>query len=195
MSDNDGQTMADAGRRAILTNAFRLSIGLSLTPVVALAQGEPSSIRPKEGDWFVKIGDATLTPLTPADVPLAAAPVSVWAMDPADKTVRSGSRLNRVILVKFDADAISAATRERAAAGVLAFTAICTHSGCEIADWLPDEQLLYCACHSTKFDVKDGARVVDGPAPRSLPALPLKIVDGNLAVARSFTSRVGFEEI
>jgi len=35
--------------------------------------------------------------------------------------------------------------------------------------------------------------VVDGPAPRPLPALPLKIVDGALVVARPFTSPVGFE--
>jgi rieske iron-sulfur protein len=33
--------------------------------------------------------------------------------------------------------------------------------------------------------------VIDGPTPRALPALPLKIVDGKLAVARPFTSRVG----
>ena len=35
--------------------------------------------------------------------------------------------------------------------------------------------------------------VVDGPAPRMLPALPLKIVDGKLVVAKPFTARVGFE--
>jgi Rieske Fe-S protein len=80
-----------------------------------------------------------------------------------------------------------------AADGVVAYTAICTHSGCEVVDWLADERLLYCSCHSSKFDPKDGARVVDGPAPRSLPALPLKVVDGRLVVAKPFTSRVGFE--
>jgi len=36
--------------------------------------------------------------------------------------------------------------------------------------------------------------IVSGPAPRVLPALPLKIVDGTLVVARPFTSRVGFEQ-
>ena len=185
----------ESGRRDLLKSALQVGIGLTLTPVATIAQGDPASIRPKEGDLLVKVGDASLKPLTPDDVPLAAAPVSVWAMDPLDKTVRSGSRLNRVILVKFNADAIGAGTRERAAAGVLAFTAICTHSGCDVVDWLSDEQLLYCACHSSRFDPKDGARVVDGPAPRSLPALPLKVVDGNLVVARTFTARVGFEEI
>jgi hypothetical protein len=32
---------------------------------------------------------------------------------------------------------------------------------------------------------------MDGPATRSLAALPLKIVEGKLAVAKPFTGRVG----
>jgi Rieske Fe-S protein len=35
--------------------------------------------------------------------------------------------------------------------------------------------------------------VKDGPAPRALPQLPLKVVDGVLVVAAPFTARVGFE--
>jgi Rieske Fe-S protein len=116
-----------------------------------------------------------------------------WAMAPGDKTVRSGSRLNRVLLVKIDVEQLGSETRSMAADGVVAYTAICTHSGCEITEWLPDEQVLYCSCHSSKFDPRDEARVVDGPAPRNLPALPLGIADGHLVVARGFTSRVGFD--
>ena len=114
-------------------------------------------------------------------------------MDPTDRTVRSGSRLNRVLLLRLNGDKLSPETRSRAAAGVVAYTAICTHTGCEVIDWLTDEQLLYCPCHFSKFDPKDGARVVDGPAPRTLPALPLTLSEGKLVVAKSFTSRVGFE--
>jgi len=33
--------------------------------------------------------------------------------------------------------------------------------------------------------------VIDGPAPRALAALPLKVVDGKLVVAKPFTARVG----
>jgi hypothetical protein len=36
--------------------------------------------------------------------------------------------------------------------------------------------------------------VVDGPAPRVLPALPLKIVDTKLVVAAPFTARIYFEK-
>jgi Rieske Fe-S protein len=186
---------AGGTRRIVLKRAIGFGIGITIAPVLTLAQSDQASIRPKEDDLLVKVGDAELTPLTPGDVPLASAPLAAWAMDPAEKIVRSGSRLNRVILIRLELETISAATRTRAADGVLAFTAICPHSGCDVSDWLPAELLLYCACHSSKFDPKDGARVVDGPAPRSLPALPLKIVDGLLVVARPFTARVGFEEI
>jgi Rieske Fe-S protein len=33
--------------------------------------------------------------------------------------------------------------------------------------------------------------VIDGPTPRSLAALPLKLADGKLVVAKPFTGRVG----
>jgi Rieske Fe-S protein len=114
-------------------------------------------------------------------------------MDPADGTVRSGSRLNRVLLLRLDPDRLAPETRDRAAEGVVAYTAICTHTGCEVTEWLVDEQLLQCVCHASKFDPTDGARVVEGPAPRTLPALPLALEGGRLVVARPFTSRVGFE--
>src|SRR5882762_8217025 len=119
---------------------------------------------------------------------VGAAPTMAWPMDPSSNTLRSGSRFNRVLLVRIDADKLSAETRTAAAGGIVAYTSICTHAGCDVADWLAEEQLLYCSCHSSKFDPRDGARVVDGPAPRSLPALPLRIAGRNLTVAGPFTA-------
>jgi rieske iron-sulfur protein len=180
-------------RRAVLKGALGLGLGLAVVPGLALGQDDPASMRPKEGDLLIRIDDSTVKPLTPDDISLGAAPTMAWPMDPSSNAVRSGSRFNRVLLVRVDADTLSAATRSVAAGGIVAYTSICTHAGCDVADWLAEEQLLYCSCHSSKFDPKDGARVVDGPAPRSLPALPLRMADRNLAVARSFTARVGFE--
>ena len=166
---------------------------LALTSLGAAAQDDPAAMRPKEGDLIVKAGDAAKRPLTPADIPLGAMQTVAWAMDPADGTVRSGSRLNAVMLLRLDPATLAPETRERSADGVVAYTLICTHNGCDIDDWLAAVQQVSCSCHSSTFDPKDGAKVVDGPAPRPLPALPLKIVDGKLVVARAFTTRVGFE--
>ncbi len=161
---------------------------------LALWQNDGASSRPRAGDLFVKAGDSTKTPLTPRDVTVGAPQMLAWPMDPADGTVRSGSRLNQVILLRLDPETLSAETRARAADGVVAYTSICTHTGCDVDDWQPAERLVGCQCHSSVFDPKDGAKVVDGPAPRPLPALPLTIVEGKLVAARAFTAPIGFEK-
>jgi Rieske Fe-S protein len=174
------------GRRAVLMGA--IAAGLRA------GQDARASLRPMEGDLIVKSDDARATPLAPADIPLGAKHTLAWAMDPAAGVVRSGSRLNQILLVRLELESLTPETRSRAAEGVVAYTAICTHNGCDIDDWLAAERVLSCSCHSSSFDPKDGGRVVDGPAPRPLPALPLKIVDGRLAVAKPFTTPVGYEK-
>ena len=184
------------GRRAAIKHGLcclGIGAGLGVRPGLALAQDDKTALRPQMGDLLIKSGDAAMTPLRPEDVPLAAKQTMAWAMEPAEKIVRSGSRFNLILLVRLDSATLAADTRARAADGVVAYTAICPHSGCEVDEWLPEEQILYCPCHASKFEPKNGAKVVDGPAPRVLPALPLKVVDGQLVVAGSFTARIGFE--
>jgi rieske iron-sulfur protein len=170
-----------------------LGLGLTLVPDLAPGQDDPASTRPREGDLLIRVGDSTATPLTPDDISPGTAPMLAWPVDPSTNTVRSGSRFNRVLLLKIEPGILNAETKALAAEGVVAYTSICTHAGCDVADWLAEEQLLYCSCHSSKFDPRHGAQVVDGPAPRSLPALPLRLDARNLAVAGPFTARVGFE--
>jgi len=181
-------------RRALLEGGIAIGLGLSLAPALVIGQSDPASMMPREGDFLVKADKSSLEPLTPGDIPLDAAPTSAWAMDPADRTVRSGSRLNALVLLRFPPARLTARSQPRAADGVVAYTAICTHSGCEVIDWIADQETLSCPCHDSIFDPKDDAKVVDGPAPRTLPALPLKVADGKLVVAGPFTSRVGFEQ-
>lgn len=184
-----------AGRRKLLQAGLAAGVGALLSPrAFATAQDDSPTVRPKPGDLLVKADDPEHVPLRPEDIPLNARPLAAWPMDPATRTVRSGLRFNALILLRLDEAALSAATRARAADGVLAYTAICTHEGCDVDGWIADRRVLSCACHESEFDPKDAARVLGGPAPRVLPALPLKIVDGTLVVARPFTSRVGFEQ-
>jgi len=157
------------------------------------AQEPPAASRPREGDLLVKAGDSGANPLSPADVRTGGKQIMAWAMDPADKTVRSGSRFNRILLIRLDPDKLSAETRSRAADGVVAYSAICTHAGCEVTDWLSPEQRLFCPCHESTFDPLDGAKVVDGPATRMLPALPLGLAEGRLVVAKPFTAPITIE--
>jgi rieske iron-sulfur protein len=185
--------LIDASRRVVLKAGIGLGLGWPLGSREAVGQDNRAAVRPEEGDLLVRSGDSSKTPLTPRDIPAGAAQTIAWAMEPADRTVRSGSRLNQLLLLRFDPEKLTPETRSRAAEGVVAYTSICTHTGCDVDDWLADEQHVACACHFSTFDPKDGGKVVDGPAPRMLPALPLKVVDGKLVVARPFTARVGFE--
>jgi rieske iron-sulfur protein len=181
-------------RRALLKAGAGLALGMSLESRSVAGQGEGKSARPKEGDLLIKAGDASRKALTPDDIPLGAMQTLAWAMDGADQTVRDGSRLNQLLLLRFDPETLTPDTRSRAAQGVVAYTSICTHTGCDVDDWVAAAQHITCACHFSEFDPKDGGKVIDGPAPRELPALPLKIVDGKLVVAKPFLTPVGFEK-
>lgn len=182
-------------RRTFLQGAAGLVMAWLAPARVAAGAQDAARARPESGDVLVRVGDTSSTPLGAADILVSSKPVVVWPMAAATRTVRSGSRLNRVVVVRLDPAQLSDATRARSADGIVAFSAVCTHTGCEVGDFLGDELQLYCECHQSKFDPRDGAKVTDGPAPRPLPALPLGIdTEGRLVVAAPFTSRPGFEQ-
>jgi ubiquinol-cytochrome c reductase iron-sulfur subunit len=82
--------------------------------------------------------------------------------------------------------------------GLLAFSKICTHAGCAIslyraplyAPTSPGPALV-CPCHYSTFDVLGGALPVFGPAVRSLPQLPVAVVNGDLVAAGGYSGPVG----
>jgi len=115
---------------------------------------------------------------------------------PGDQLVRDGDETKTPLTPADIVADVKPLVVVRVGAGddqVFANTIICTHDGCDVTEWLGDEHMLSCPCHYSKFDPKDGGRVISGPAPRALPSLPLTVADGRLVVARLFTSRVGFE--
>ena len=74
----------------------------------------------------------------------------------------------------------------------MAYSKICTHVGCPVGLYRQTTHALLCPCHQSTFDVLDGARPIFGPATRSLPQLPLMVVEnGVLAAQRDFTEPVG----
>jgi Rieske Fe-S protein len=154
----------------------------------APAAAEPADERPQEGDLLVAIDAVSSTGLAPSDI---VRPVIAWPMDPVSRVIRNGSRLNKVLLVRLDPATLAQPTRERAADGVVAYSAICPHAGCEVSGWLEDAKILECPCHNSKYDPREAAAVVDGPATRGLAVLPLKMVDDRLAVAKPFIGRLG----
>lgn len=60
-----------------------------------------------------------------------------------------------------------------------AFSAVCTHRGCVLAPVEGTEGL--CTCHGSRFDVTSG-EVLQGPATKPLPEVPVRAEDGRLTV-------------
>ena len=64
--------------------------------------------------------------------------------------------------------------------GFYAVSAVCTHLGC-ITQWKPEDNLIECPCHGSKF-TRTGA-LVRGPAPRPLPHFAVRLAaDGQLLI-------------
>jgi len=176
-------------RRGVFTIACALGVDAGLRAGIAPATAQPADVRPQEGDYLVAIDAANPDGLSPKDI--AAPQVIAWPMEPTAKLIRNGSRLNKVLLVRLDPATLVGATRERAADGVVAYSAICPHAGCEVSGWMGDQQVLECPCHNSRYNPREGAAIIDGPTTRGLAALPLKIVDDKLVVAKPFIGRVG----
>lgn len=129
-------------------------------------------------------------PLRVADLkpgkPMLAYPFDVQAGKARDET-----RLNKLVLIRLPESDMTPETLARAVAGVVAYSAICTHQGCDVKTWLAKEKTLVCFCHSSKFAVLDGAAVVAGPANRALPSVALALEGDQLVIAGGFSAPPG----
>jgi rieske iron-sulfur protein len=162
-----------------------LAAGLAaaLVPAVGRAATADSSVGPAPGDRFVYLsGPRTGETVRPQDLAPGGPPATAWPMTPAAAGPKSGSRLNQILLVKL------------AGGEIVAYSAICTHAGCVVTGWQPQEHLFQCPCHGSEYDPAAGGKAVFGPAPRALPELPVKVADGTLTVVGGFSAHLGGEE-
>ena len=128
---------------------------------------------------------------THSKAPRKLPPQIAYPRDPAAGIARERSRLNQILLVRFEDDELSEQTRAVADGGIVAYSGICTHEACGVSEWNATEEYFICPCHASEFDPRNRAAVVGGPARRALPALPIKRVGRNIVVAGKFTNRVG----
>lgn len=168
-------------------------LGVSVPGVsVPGANRPPAKMRPQPGDHLVfAFGPKQHVAIDPAELIPNAPPIQALPMEPASALVRDGSRLNQLMVMKLDPARLSERTAAAAADGVVAYSAVCTHTGCAVENWNADAVRLVCTCHESEFDVTDAARVIAGPAPKPLALLPLAIEAGRLVVAGKFSRRVG----
>src|SRR3954469_23231660 len=155
--------------------------------------------RAQKGDLLVFSEGAREGPTTTrADMRSGEPPVHAWPKDAANAIVRDGSRLNEVLIIRLEPNELDDDTRPRAADGIVAYSAICSHAGCPVTAWIKatdgNDDVLKCMCHNSEYDPRRAAVVVSGPAPRRLAALPLVVKDGVLVVAAPFIGKVGGQQ-
>jgi rieske iron-sulfur protein len=186
--------ITDTRRRQMLGCMCALGAGLGVAGE-ARAQDPAAMEPPKENDFLAyAYGDKAGQPVSVADLGVAEKQVFAFAMDPASGLMKNGTRMNQVLLIRLDPAALSAETADRSVNGLVAYSGVCSHTGCDVTDWNAEFSRFQCPCHESQFDPSDGARVVGGPAPWQLAALPLKEVDGKVAVAGTFQGRLGFQQ-
>jgi rieske iron-sulfur protein len=170
-----------ATRRRILRWAIRVGTGAFslalLLPALALRSLTREVQEVTAGDLLVyATGDQ------------AGLPVDVAALEPAMAVQafpegKSDNERNLIELVRLAADL---------PAGLVAYSAICTHLGCTVLPRLSEQGYIVCPCHASVFDPAADARVVSGPANRPLPALPVEVSsDGVVRAAGGFAGPVG----
>lgn len=193
MTDERDKRPPSGARRQVLRGLCAFGLALPAASRGQSAAGTASP--PAENDRLVfAYGERAGQAIAPGDLALGAEQVFAYPMDPLTGAVRNGTRLNQLVLVHVDPAGLSEQTRGRAADGIVAYSAVCTHTGCDLTGWDAQTKRFQCPCHESQFDPSDGGRVVGGPAPWQIAALPLKLVDGMLAVAGEFEGRVGFQQ-
>lgn len=187
-------------RRELLVAALAGCACLAASRSVNADDDQPGSDeRPQKDDLFVFTeGPQSGQVIKPSDLKQGGPPVHAWPKDAKTSVVRDGSRLNEIILIKLDPAELDDDTRAHAAEGILAYSAICSHAGCPVTEWVKGEgngkTVLKCPCHNSEYDPRANAEVVFGPAPRRLAALPLAVSGDTLTVAASFVGKVGVSQ-
>src|SRR3954454_3967722 len=149
------------------------------------------------------VRDGVGPPIRPGDLQLAdlinAEPDGIFR-SPEDGeplegvALQVGKSKGAVVVVRVEPDEITPGKgRENwSVDGILCYSKICTHVGCPISLYERTTHHLLCPCHQSTFDLADSARVVFGPAARSLPQLALALDDEGYLVAQSdFDEPVG----
>ena len=186
-------------RRLFLKTAIGTGIGLSLVSAFYVgaslrpkAEVTPEKEPLKPGDILVYAqGGGQPKPIRPEELKPGDPFVLAYPMDPKTKVVKSGEAKNTVLVVRYNPEELAPEVAQNGVEGIVAYSAVCTHLGCIVSQWVADKKAALCPCHGGIYDFARGARVIAGPPPRPVPQLPLKVEGGVLVAAGEFLGEVG----
>ncbi|GHF32736.1 Rieske Fe-S protein [Deinococcus metalli] len=187
-------TDARATRRTFLKLTAMTGAAAGVVAVSGRAGAQTASDPAKAGDLLLhQDGPNKGKPVKATEVKVGEA---VWAVavDPATKKPRDAMK-GGVVLTKVASGKLQASSKPNAAGDIVAYSSVCTHQGCpskEIGSLGQGKGHIICTCHGSIYDPADNATVLGGPAPKRLPALPIKVDAAGAVVAKAgFTGKVG----
>ena len=179
------------GIGACITVGAQLTEGFS-AKAYAAENDDPSSILPQEGDCLVYAdGENEGKPVDIEKLEVNKKYVTAWPMNPETGLVRDGSRFNKLLAIKLDPAELNEKTKAFSENGVVVYSGVCTHQGCDISAWLEKKKNLFCYCHYSRFDPRKFGKVTYGPARKKLPLLPIELKGSAIIVAGNFTRTPG----
>ena len=101
------------------------------------------------------------------------------AAAPTGQVIAQKSQVAPNSAVQFQNDGQPAVLVHLKSGDFVAYSAVCTHAGCTVA-YQKSSGDLACPCHGSVFDPSKNAQVLQGPAPRPLPGIPIKIQGGKV---------------
>ena len=63
----------------------------------------------------------------------------------------------------------------------------CSHRGCSLSEGSLEGDQIVCACHGSRFDVRDGA-IKAGPATAAQPAFEVRETEGRIEIRRCYAA-------
>lgn len=181
-------TELERGEEAI--GSRRLLVGLITGGLGALGLALIFPIRslgPRPGRGLFETGmadgrrlvNADQEPVRPEDLPVAGV-ITVWPEGHEEEADSS------TLLIRIEDESLfrEPVVLPWTVGPVVAYSKLCTHTGCPVGLYQAEEHLLLCPCHQSTFEVLAGARPVFGPATRSLPQLPLGVDAEGFLVAK-----------
>lgn len=188
------------GRRPFIAGSMIAALGLAGLPAIVLLRDlGPAPVGQGETMWRagmrILIAE-TQRPIRPED--LSVGTLVSGVPEGIDLVMEESGTLNElakapVLLVRMDPSEIVAQQGpDWDYQGILCFSKICTHVGCPLGLYETQTHHMLCPCHQSTFDLSDAARVIFGPAARSLPQLAITVdKDGYLVARQGFTEPVG----
>ena len=188
----------EAGEQTLARRGLLAKLGLGALGALGLAALFPiRSLGPNPGEGLKRTPFAARGPVRLVDVhgaPIRPAELSRASLLTAWPEGHAGDAQSPTLLLQVDRDEfVPLPGREDWLVGdIVAYSKLCTHTGCPVGLYQTELDLLLCPCHQSTFDVLHWAEPVFGPAARPLPQLPLAVDDeGFLVATGDFSAPVG----